>query len=369
VKESRPSRRFRHPPGGDARDIEREIAEACADFESVDSIRGRTRLLNLLRDDSRRRNPAFEAWRTRARRLKEASIDQLPRLLERVQGALRSRGQSLYLAGDAADANRYITRLCRRRGIRTAVKSKSMTSEEIELNDALRAAGVEPVETDLGEYLAQLTGERPSHIIGPVIHKSRREIIEAFREHVNRDLPDDVTTESLTGLAREVLRERFLDADLGVTGANFVVAESGSIALVTNEGNARWTMEAPPVHVAVAGVEKLIPTLEDLQPFYELLPKSGTGQPVTSYFSLVTPPPPDPRLPGVADAAGVRFAAVDVPPPAAVRWPAIPPCERPSTAFAAEPASTPAPTTRSWGGTSTAAKRTPAASATPGRRG
>lgn len=293
---SGPSRRSRHPEGGAARNIEAEIAEACQNEESVASIRGRTHLLNLLRHDARDRHEEFAGWRERGRAIKERSIERLPGLLENVREALRERNGSVYLARSAADANRYITQLCRRRGVESAVKSKSMTTEEIELNDSLEEHGVEVVETDLGEFVAQLAEERPSHIIGPIIHKSESEVVEVFRRHVEADLPADVDPETLTQLAREYLRERFLDADMGITGANFVVAETGSIALVTNEGNARWTMQAPPIHVAVAGVEKLIPTVEDLQPFYELLPKSGTGQPVTAYFSLITPPTPDARI-------------------------------------------------------------------------
>ncbi len=289
-------RRFRHPPGGSSRNLEDEIAAACRNDESVDSIRGRTRLLNLLRDDAREAHGDFADWRDRARAIKERSIDRLPVLMESVREALRSRNQSMYLARDAADANRYITRLCRRRAVESAVKSKSMTTEEIELNDALEEHGITVTETDLGEYVAQMANERPSHIIGPIIHKSETAVADVFRRHVDGSLTEDVDAETLTNLSREQLRERFLEADMGITGANFVVAETGSIALVTNEGNARWTMQAPPIHVAVAGIEKLIPTVEDLQPFYELLPKSGTGQPTTAYFSLITPPTPDERI-------------------------------------------------------------------------
>lgn len=293
VADSEYDRRGRHPASGIRRDLAAEIDEACRNEETVNSLRGRTHFLNQLRDDSRRDHADFSTWRDRARSIKETAIDRLPELIQSVRNALRERGGRVYLASDAEDANRYIAELGRRRDAASAVKSKSMTTEEIELNEALEAAGLDVVETDLGEFVAQLAEERPSHIIGPVIHKSEREIVEVFREHVDRDLPEDVSADELTRLAREVLRERFLNADMGITGANFVVAETGSIALVTNEGNARWTMEAPPLHVAVAGVEKLIPTMEDLQPFYELLPKSGTGQPVTSYFSLVTPPVQD----------------------------------------------------------------------------
>jgi iron-sulfur cluster protein len=169
------------------------------------------------------------------------------------------------------------------------VKSKSMTSEEIEVNDHLAERGVEVVETDLGEWVLQVADEAPSHIVAPAIHKSRAGIADLFNERFDPEEPLE-TAEELTAFARETLLERIKGADVGLTGANFVTADTGTLALVTSEGNARKCAVVPDTHVAVAGVEKVIPAVEDLQPFVELIGRSGTGQEITSYVSLLTPP-------------------------------------------------------------------------------
>src|SRR3989475_6595522 len=174
-----------------------------------------------------------------------------------------------------------------------AVKSKSMATEEIHLNDALEAIGVTPVETDLGEYIIQLAHERPSHIIAPAIHKTKGQVAELFSRELHRPgLAAD--PEVLTKIAREELREKFLQADLGITGANFAVAETGTVVLVTNEGNGRMTTSLPRVHVAVMGVEKVIPSMTDLAVFLAILAKTATGQKLSVYTTLVQ----GPRRPG-----------------------------------------------------------------------
>ncbi|SDY16551.1 LUD domain-containing protein [Halopenitus persicus] len=231
--------------------------------------------------------PEYEALRERARETKEDAIENLPELVERLRESVEANGGHLYVADDAADANRYIVEAVG--DAETVVKSKSMTTEEIEVNDALAAAGVEPVETDLGEWVIQLADESPSHLIGPAIHKRREEIVELFAEEFDLADPPETAAE-LTAFARERLGERIREADVGMTGANFVVAESGTIALVTNEGNARKVAATPDTHVAVSGVEKIVPTVADLEPFVNLLSRSGTGQDLTAYTSLLTPP-------------------------------------------------------------------------------
>jgi iron-sulfur cluster protein len=235
----------------------------------------------------------YEGLRTTARKIKEDAIECLPELIETVRESVEANGGNVYLAEDAADANRYIEEVAG--DAETLVKSKSMTTEEIEVNDSLEAAGVEVFETDLGEFVLQVADETPSHIVGPSIHKSREGIAELFNEHFDPDEPLE-SAEELTEFARDYLGEQIRDADVGMTGANFVVADSGTITLVTNEGNARKSAVTPDTHVSVAGVEKLIPTLSDLQPFVELIARSATGQPITQYVTMLSPPVETPTL-------------------------------------------------------------------------
>src|SRR5262249_52961410 len=171
---------------------------------------------------------------------------------------------------------------------RQAVKSKSMTSEEIHLNPALEKAGIEVTETDFGEYILQAAGERPSHLVAPAVHHTRESVARVLSEHLHEDLAPDPRVLALTG--RRVLREKFYQADLGITGANFAVAETGSIVLVTNEGNGRLTTTCPRVHVAIMGMEKVIPRLEDLPVFLKLLARAATGQTLSIYTTMITGP-------------------------------------------------------------------------------
>src|SRR5207302_6885286 len=167
-------------------------------------------------------------------------------------------------------------------------KSKSMTSEEIHLNGALEKAGIEVVETDFGEYVLQVAGERPSHLVAPAVHHTRESVARVLSEHLRENLPDDPQTLALTG--RRVLRDKFYRADLGITGANFAVAETGTVVLVTNEGNGRLTTTCPRVHIAIMGMEKVIPRLEDLPVFLKLLARAATGQTLSVYTTLITGP-------------------------------------------------------------------------------
>ncbi|SEW31145.1 LUD domain-containing protein [Natrinema salifodinae] len=231
----------------------------------------------------------YEALKREARAIKEDAIERLPELLDQVTETVEANGGTVYIADDAADANEYIRSVVDDRDAERVVKSKSMTSEELEVNEALAADGVDVVETDLGEWVLQVADEAPSHIVAPAIHKSREAIAELFNERFDPDEPLE-TAEELTRFAREQLGERIVDAEVGLTGANFIAAETGTMALVTSEGNARKTVAATDTHVAVAGVEKLVPTVADLHPFIELIGRSGTGQDITSYVSLLTPP-------------------------------------------------------------------------------
>ena len=232
--------------------------------------------------------PEGDALRDQARAIKEATLQRLDYWLERLIERIESRGGHVHYATTADEARRVVLDIARRTGARTAVKSKSMATEEIHLNDALQAAGVTPIETDLGEYIIQLAHERPSHIIAPAIHKTKGQVAELFARELGRETEPD--PEVLTRVARAELRQKFLDADLGISGANFAVAETGTVVLVTNEGNGRMVTSLPRVHVAVMGVEKVIPSMTDLAVFLAILAKSATGQKLSVYTSLVDGP-------------------------------------------------------------------------------
>jgi len=235
---------------------------------------------------------SYDELRGAARQIKEDAIENLPALIDRVSERVEANGGTVHLAQTPADANRIIEEILERRDADTLAKSKSMTTEEIEVNDRLERAGYDVVETDLGEYVIQLADESPSHLIGPAMHKSPAEIADLFNDQFDLSGEDALSADpiELTDFAREKVGDRLRQADASMTGANFVVAETGTLMLVTNEGNARKSAVTPPVHVAVAGVEKLVPTVRDLQPFTELIARSGTGQDITSYVSLLTPP-------------------------------------------------------------------------------
>ncbi|MFB6154514.1 MAG: LUD domain-containing protein [Haloferacaceae archaeon] len=254
-----------------------------------------TKGFNEGRYESVSRLSDYEELKDSAREIKEDAIERLPELVDALRESVEENGGHLYVADDAADANRYVREVCADAEAERVVKSKSMTTEELEVNDALEANGVEVVETDLGEWVVQVAEESPSHIIAPAIHKSRENIAALFNERFDPDEPLE-TAEELTQFARERLGEHIREADVGMTGVNFVTADSGTIALVTSEGNARKTAVVPDTHVAVTGIEKVIPSVEDLQPFLELLARSGTGQDLTSYVSLFTPPTASPTV-------------------------------------------------------------------------
>ncbi len=236
------------------------------------------------------RTPDWESWRTQARAVKDHVLAHLDHYLERFERNAVANGMTVHWAADAAEANAIVVRLAREAGTATVVKSKSMTTEEIELNHALEAVGIEAVETDLGEWIQQLAHEPPFHIVVPAIHKSREDVAALFEEKVGT--PHDASAPVLTAAAREALRRKFLAAGLGISGANFAIAETGSILILENEGNARLTTSVPAVHVAVVGIEKLLPRIADLDVFLKLLPRSGTGQDLTTYQSLLSGPVP-----------------------------------------------------------------------------
>ncbi|TXL76024.1 iron-sulfur cluster-binding protein [Vineibacter terrae] len=247
------------------------------------------------------RLPEFEALRDRARDIKNHALAHLDFYLEAFEAKVTALGGHVHWAPTAADARAAVLDICRRAGARTVTKSKSMIAEEIALNDHLEAHGIEPVETDLGEYIIQLRREPPSHIIAPAVHLTKDQVADTFLEHHRKLGFDKRLTErnDLVAEARQVLRRRFLEADVGITGANFLVAETGSSMLVTNEGNADLTNTLPRVHVVIASIEKVIPTLEDAATLLRVLARSATGQESASYTTFNTGPrrPDDPDGP------------------------------------------------------------------------
>ncbi|MEY7851920.1 LUD domain-containing protein [Natrarchaeobius sp. A-rgal3] len=265
-----------------------------------DSVEHNTLGFNEGRYETTERLEGYEGLKDRAMAIKDDAIDRLPELIEQLTETVEENGGTVYLAEDATDANAYVERVVREKEAETVVKSKSMTTEEIELNDRLESAGAEVWETDLGEFVLQVAEEAPSHIVAPAIHKSRAEIATLFNEYYDLEEPLE-TADELTTFARDVLGEHIEEADVGITGANFLTADTGTMALVTSEGNARKTVAVPDTHVAVAGVEKIVPTFRELQPFVELIGRSGTGQDITSYVSLLTPPVDTPSLPAEGD--------------------------------------------------------------------
>ena len=231
---------------------------------------------------------SWEAMRTRAAAIKQSTLEHLDYYLDMVDKSVRRNGGHVYFADDAAQANAIVLDIAKRNGVKTVIKSKSMVSEEMGINHILEREGIEPVETDLGEYIIQLAGETPFHIIAPAMHKTRQEVSTLFEEWLKTAPTQDI--KRLCVYARDALREKFAVADMGISGANFVVAETGTVCLVTNEGNGRMTTSAPRIHVALAGMEKIVPAIEDLALFLRLLPRSATGQRITSYNTFVGGP-------------------------------------------------------------------------------
>ena len=234
--------------------------------------------------------PCADALRDHARRIRAHTLGHLDVYLARFVEAATARGTQVHWAPTAADAVRCVLELVQARQARLVVKSKSMVSEEIEINAALEAAGVRVVETDLGEYIVQLAGDRPSHIILPIVHRTKEDVAALFRDKLAANDEDVASIAAMTALARRTLRQDFLHADVGISGGNFVVAETGTICVVTNEGNGRLTTSAPRVHIALVGIERIVPTIEDLGVLLQLLARSATGQALSVYTSLITGP-------------------------------------------------------------------------------
>ena len=248
------------------------------------------------------RLPEFDALRDSARDIKNHTLAHLDLYLDAYERKVSAAGGRVHYAVTADDAKRIVLDICKRLGARTVTKGKSMIGEEIGINDHLEANGIVPVETDLGEYIIQLRHELPSHIIAPAVHLTKAQIEADFRR-AHTDLPADRNLTEPTSLlaeARAVLRQKFLAADVGITGANFLVAETGTSIIVTNEGNGDLTQTLPKAHIVLASIEKLVPTLEDVSQMLRVLARSATGQEMSVYTTLSTGPrrPDDPDGPG-----------------------------------------------------------------------
>ena len=237
----------------------------------------------------------FEELRTHANAIKRHAIEHLDHYLEEFERNVEAHGGKVIWCEDGAAVADFVLKLAKERGESLIVKSKSMTTEEIDFNERVEHHGLEAVETDLGEYIIQLAHQKPYHIVAPALHMTRYEVADVFEQKLG--IEREVVPENQTMIARRVLREKFLAAGIGITGANFLVADSGAVVLVENEGNARLSSTAPRVHIAVAGIEKVIPRAQDLAVFLKLLGRSATGQALTSYTSFLS----GPRRSGEAD--------------------------------------------------------------------
>lgn len=230
----------------------------------------------------------LENSKRKAHTIKWKVIENLDKLLPEFESNFQRKGGKIIWANDAAEANKEILQIIKKAGAKTVIKSKSMATEEIHLNEFLEENQIETVESDLGEYIVQLLGQKPYHIVTPAMHLSKEDIAKLFNERFGT--PIDATPEQLTQKARELLREKYTSADVGITGGNFLIADSGSIALTENEGNARLTTTFPKIHIAIVGIEKVIPSINDLDLFWPILSTHGTGQNLTVYNTILGGP-------------------------------------------------------------------------------
>jgi len=231
----------------------------------------------------------LSALRTLDKTIRENALNKLPELLQKLEAKLIENGIKVHWAYDAKEANEIISGILELNNASKIVKVKSMVSEEIELNQHLAAKGYEVIETDLGEYILQLADEAPSHIVAPAIHKSRKDIAKLFAEKFP-EIPYTEDVNQMTGNARNIMRDFFSRADAGISGVNFMIAETGTLCLVENEGNGRLCTTSPPLHIAITGIEKVVENLTDVPPLLSMLTRSATGQPITTYFNMISSP-------------------------------------------------------------------------------
>lgn len=285
--------------------IHEEAKRALQNPHLQEAYRSSTLRLYTKRLEAIEEVPGWQRLRERAHELKREVMDHLDDYVAQFADQVERRGGKVHWAATAEEACGIVLEIARQHGVREVAKAKTMVGEEIELNHALEAAGIRPVETDLGEFIIQLARERPAHIVAPAIHKTRHDVSDLFAAHLHSEPTSE--PERLTAIARDALRQNFAQAGLGLSGANFAVAETGTLVLIENEGNIRFCTTAPRVHVALVGIEKLIPRISDLAVFLRLLGRSGTGQKMTVYTSLLT----GPRRPGEDGPEEMHVVLVD----------------------------------------------------------
>lgn len=266
-------------------DFGKAAAKALADSESRAILDKAIHHIDILRQRSVQAMPDFPERRAWAVAVRQHTLDNLPELLETLEKSVTAAGGQTHFAADASQAAGIVTRILSERGVRLVVKGKSMIGEEIELNAALAAAGIEAVETDLGEYIIQLAGQKPSHILAPALHVSKEQVSALFQDKFGRtstDIPE------MTRIARDSLRQKFLAADAGITGANIVVARTGTVIVLENEGNIRLSGSCPPIHIALMSLEKVVESLHDAAAILDILPPAATGQTLPVHLSFFT---------------------------------------------------------------------------------
>ena len=276
--------------GGVPVTFHRRAEDALANAQLNDTLRRVTARILDSRAAGLARLPDADAWRDRGREIRAHTLAHLDRYLDQFVDSVEARGGHVHFAATAEDAVSIVLDIARTRQLRKAVKGKSMISEEIHLNDHLEAAGIEVVETDLGEWIVQLAHDHPSHVIMPIIHKSASEVADLFRRTLGATEADVADVSAMTRFARTRLRPDFLTADLGISGVNFGVAATGSLCICTNEGNGRLVTTLPKVHIAMMGIERIVPDMPSLGTMLEVLARSATGQNLTVYTNILTGP-------------------------------------------------------------------------------
>jgi len=274
----------------DARNLREEISEKLRDETLRDALGRFSEAYPIARAKAYENAGEIETLRDALRQMKIDTVARLEEVADRFEAEATKRGVKVFRAKDGDDLKAYLVRLCKENGVKRIVKSKSMATEEIHLNPYLEAAGITATETDLGEWIVALAGQKPSHMVMPAIHLSRFQVAEYFSKELKEEIPPDIAF--MVQAARKELREKFLQADMGISGANFGIAENGAIGLVTNEGNARMVTTLPRIHVAIIGYEKLIPTIKDAATILKVLPRSATAQLMTSYMTMIAGPTP-----------------------------------------------------------------------------
>jgi L-lactate dehydrogenase complex protein LldF len=276
-------------------DFHHRVHDALNNSQARDNFRRVMDGLMAKRQDAFPDPAELESLRLHGERIRRDALARLPELLLQLEENCLRNGIQVHWAESVDDANHTVLEIMRSHDATSLIKGKSMVSEEMELNHFLEQRGIECLESDLGEFILQLAGEKPCHIVAPAIHKNRKQIAQLFQEKFP-DIPYSEDVDTLTRSAREILRRKFYQAPVGLSGVNFAVAETGTLCLVENEGNGRMCTTVPPVHIAVTGIEKVVPYLSDIPPLLSLLTRSATGQPITTYFNMITSPrKPDER--------------------------------------------------------------------------